>query len=264
VQRGDNLYRIALRFGTTIDALVAANKLSNRNLIYVGQQLSIPNRSGASASGANTDAATAATPIATPGPAAAASAQAVQVATLPPYPTPTIKEVEAIFQPFEHGFMIRLSDSKRIWVAVCCTSTTPQGGRWLSFDDAFSQGLPESDPALTPPEGLFQPVRGLGLVWRSLSDPFTNQGLRDELGWANAPEQNYVARVEYLVGGFFDPDGNFIGRPGTWTINTPATPGQPAQRYHFHEAGPAWSLLAQYTTGAAATIRSHAIHPGRR
>jgi LysM repeat protein len=42
VVAGDNLYRIAATFGTTIDAIVAANGIVNPNLIYVGQVLVIP------------------------------------------------------------------------------------------------------------------------------------------------------------------------------------------------------------------------------
>ncbi len=43
VQRGENLFRIALRYGTTVEAIMAANGLTN-NTIYVGQQLRIPIR----------------------------------------------------------------------------------------------------------------------------------------------------------------------------------------------------------------------------
>jgi len=42
VQRGDTLYRIARRFGTTVSAIVAANNLRNPSLIYPGQVLLIP------------------------------------------------------------------------------------------------------------------------------------------------------------------------------------------------------------------------------
>jgi LysM repeat protein len=42
VQRGENLYRIALRYGTTPWAIAVANGLSNIHYIYVGQQLRIP------------------------------------------------------------------------------------------------------------------------------------------------------------------------------------------------------------------------------
>jgi LysM repeat protein len=47
VQRGENLYRIALRYGVTVDAVVKANNLSNPRLVYVGQRLAIPTGSGA-------------------------------------------------------------------------------------------------------------------------------------------------------------------------------------------------------------------------
>lgn len=212
VQRGDTVYRIALRYGTTIAAIRAANNLSNVNLIYVGQVLVIPTR--------------AATPTPQPAP------------TFPPFPTPTVTDISAAFQPFERGFMIWLGDRHRIWIAACCTSTIPLGGRWLSFEDAFQDGMPERDPSLVPPPGLYQPVRGFGLVWRTLSDYAYGGSLRELLGWATAPEQGYTAHVEYQPGGYFDPDGHFIGRPGNWTINTPD-----GKRYYFHEAGPAWSLI---------------------
>ena len=42
VQPGDNLFRIALKFGRTMQAIAAANGLSNINLIFVGQSLTIP------------------------------------------------------------------------------------------------------------------------------------------------------------------------------------------------------------------------------
>jgi LysM repeat protein len=39
VKAGDTLYKIASANGTTVDALVKANNISNANLIFVGQQL---------------------------------------------------------------------------------------------------------------------------------------------------------------------------------------------------------------------------------
>jgi LysM repeat protein len=42
VQPGDNLFRLALRYNTTIYAIANANNIANVNLIYVGQQLIIP------------------------------------------------------------------------------------------------------------------------------------------------------------------------------------------------------------------------------
>ncbi len=42
VQPGENLFRIALNYGVTVEALAVANDISNVNLIYPGQRLVIP------------------------------------------------------------------------------------------------------------------------------------------------------------------------------------------------------------------------------
>lgn len=42
VQKGDNLYRLAIQYNTTVDEIVAANGIVNKNLIRVNQELSIP------------------------------------------------------------------------------------------------------------------------------------------------------------------------------------------------------------------------------
>jgi LysM repeat protein len=42
VKPGDNLTSIAGRFGTTVDAIARANKLSNRHIVVVGKKLTIP------------------------------------------------------------------------------------------------------------------------------------------------------------------------------------------------------------------------------
>jgi LysM repeat protein len=47
VQRGENLYRIGLKYGVTVQALQAANNLSGTR-IYAGQRLIIPNGTGTS------------------------------------------------------------------------------------------------------------------------------------------------------------------------------------------------------------------------
>jgi LysM repeat protein len=49
VQPGENLFRISLRYGTTVDAIVAANRLTNRRVIHVGQRLVIPRGPGSPA-----------------------------------------------------------------------------------------------------------------------------------------------------------------------------------------------------------------------
>jgi LysM repeat protein len=52
VQAGDNLYRISLKFNTTMPALMQLNGLANQNVIYVGQVLKIPGGTGPASTGA--------------------------------------------------------------------------------------------------------------------------------------------------------------------------------------------------------------------
>ena len=51
VQRGETLYSIARRYGTSVNALVQANGLRNANYIYAGQRLTIPGSGGSSRGG---------------------------------------------------------------------------------------------------------------------------------------------------------------------------------------------------------------------
>ena len=53
VQRGDTLFKIAVRFGLTTQQLAAANRISNPALIYAGQTLTIPGGAAAGAPAAS-------------------------------------------------------------------------------------------------------------------------------------------------------------------------------------------------------------------
>jgi LysM repeat protein len=48
VQQGENLFRLSLRYGTTVAAIREANGLANEDSIYVGQRLVIPASTGVS------------------------------------------------------------------------------------------------------------------------------------------------------------------------------------------------------------------------
>jgi hypothetical protein len=94
----------------------------------------------------------------------------------------------AVEQLFEHGRMIWLESQRKIYVLFgggqpAAPDAPPDG--FLVFDDTWQPGEPESDPALVPPAGLNQPVRGFGKVWRNW--PHVRAGL----GWALAPEQAF-------------------------------------------------------------------------
>ncbi len=54
VQAGENLFRLALRYGTTVEAIVAANELSDAGQVRVGQVLVIPGGTGSGQMGGQT------------------------------------------------------------------------------------------------------------------------------------------------------------------------------------------------------------------
>ena len=92
----------------------------------------------------------------------------------------------AAYQPFEHGAMIWLS-AERHMAVLFNSSDWP---RWVLIPDSYQEGMPDTDPAIIPPDGMVQPVRGFGLAWRS--DPT----LRARLGWALAREVGYTTLVQ--------------------------------------------------------------------
>ena len=63
-------------------------------------------------------------------------------------------------------------------------------GTWQRYVDTFREGDPES-AGFTSPEGMQEPIRGFGKVWRN------ELGSRDAaIGWALAPEQGYVGEAQ--------------------------------------------------------------------
>jgi LysM repeat protein len=51
VQAGENLFRISLKYGTTVEAIAAANGIINPSIVYTGQELIIPKGSGTPGTG---------------------------------------------------------------------------------------------------------------------------------------------------------------------------------------------------------------------
>ncbi len=85
------------------------------------------------------------------------------------------------YQRFEGGQMIWFGPEDRIYVLY-------DDGQIPKVDvvsDPWAEGMPESDPDIVPPDGLYQPVRGFGAVWRGEGGTW---GVRERLGWALAPE----------------------------------------------------------------------------
>ncbi|HLY27330.1 MAG TPA: hypothetical protein VKQ72_13375 [Aggregatilineales bacterium] len=97
----------------------------------------------------------------------------------------------ASYQPFEHGFMIYFEPGNVIFAAFDSGRL-----RWGQYTNTWQNGMPDSDPTIAAPQGMFQPVRGFGLVWRG------QVGVRDRLGWATAAEASYQGALQ------IDTDGN--------------------------------------------------------
>jgi hypothetical protein len=89
-------------------------------------------------------------------------------------------------QAFEHGRMIWLEEiSGEDFVLQKVLLVFFADGKYAQFQDTWTEGEPENDPSLTPPDGKYQPIRGFGKVWRE------NESVRNGLGWALAPEQGF-------------------------------------------------------------------------
>lgn len=82
---------------------------------------------------------------------------------------------QAAEQSFEQGRMIWVQQQDSIYVIY-------NDGSWERYADAFEEGMAESDPAISPPDGKLQPMRGFGKVWREQPQ------VRERIGWALAPE----------------------------------------------------------------------------
>ena len=92
--------------------------------------------------------------------------------------------VFAARQHFENGQMIWREDQKWIYVLY-------NDGRWEGYADRWLEGDPEDNPALIPPEGLQQPIRGFGRVWRE-----SLGGAKAPIGWAQEGEQGQTAQIQ--------------------------------------------------------------------
>jgi len=112
--------------------------------------------------------------------------------------------------------MIYIPDRKAVWVFhssyTVAATPAPNVGRWLPYADTFTDGEPETDPSIVPPEGFIQPKRGFGKVWRN--SPL----VRDALGWPSQFELPYEAIVSDYAIGTFDASGQFTAESFFHTV----------------------------------------------
>lgn len=89
-------------------------------------------------------------------------------------------------QIFERGRMIWVEAQDRIYV-IFEDGRAPQ---WAQYPDNFGEGDPDRDESRVPPSGLVQPIRGFGLVWRSVTR------VEERLGWAVGPEVAFEGAIQ--------------------------------------------------------------------
>jgi hypothetical protein len=98
-------------------------------------------------------------------------------------------------------------DTERIYVMY-------EAGLWQDYADTWQEGEPES-AGLTPPPGLYEPIRGFGELWRlALGGPAST------LGWAAEEERGVYSDIQdFAAGIILTVDGKiyvFFRDNGSW------------------------------------------------
>jgi hypothetical protein len=168
---------------------------------------------------------TAAQSAETPSPLPTAAA-AVPTPTVDLFPTATFGQIQVAEQVFERGRMFWIQPRKQIWVLIDDGSGS---GTWQVYDDSFTEGEPESDPNIVPPEGKYQPLRGFGKLWRGNAD------LQSKLGFGLTPEFGYVSNYEYYPGGQIDTEGKWVPGPGYHILFSLYS-----EKFRFNETDGTW------------------------
>ena len=137
IQPGDSLFRIALQYGVTVDAIVQANNIVNPNLIIAGQELIIPGVDGPSGG------TTAPAPVPTTPPAGGQT-------TTPPPTSGTAVEggVIHVIQPGESLFRISLNYNVPI-ATIVAANNLANASLIIAGQELFIPGA--AAPATTTP-----------------------------------------------------------------------------------------------------------------
>jgi hypothetical protein len=113
-----------------------------------------------------------------------------------------------VLQPFERGETYWRGAGATILVVL-------DDGTYLTYADDWREGMRSQACEASPPPGLYQPVRGFGLVW--CREPIVSQAL----GWAREPERSFGGIYQEFTRGalLLKPDGRILvfRVSGLWT-----------------------------------------------
>jgi hypothetical protein len=94
----------------------------------------------------------------------------------------TQQQISTAYETFQNGMMVWI-DVQDVYNPLHTVLVLYNDGTFARYNDTWTEDQPVDDPNITAPNGLFQPVRGFGKVWRE------TPGVRDRLGWATNAEQ---------------------------------------------------------------------------
>jgi hypothetical protein len=97
----------------------------------------------------------------------------------------------AAAQRFERGMMVWLEQPGRYYILDEALVHEEDGRKQVNTIDDPLDVVRDTSSEVSPPEGMYAPVSGFGLVWRG--DVRDTPGYRQALGWALAPEFGYDA-----------------------------------------------------------------------
>jgi len=127
---------------------------------------------------------------------------------------PDTLQIQSAYQAFERGVMLWIAGSpNRIYALY-------NNGTYQRFTDTFVDGVDSESGGEVPPEGLQEPTRGFGKVWRNYN------AVKGNLGWALSTEIADTATQQLFTRGMMlyipargdvlalmeNPDGG----TGTW------------------------------------------------
>ncbi|MEJ2736342.1 MAG: serine/threonine-protein kinase [Anaerolineae bacterium] len=101
--------------------------------------------------------------------------------------------VWAAWEPFEHGYMLWRSDTDNVYVFSLQDGTNLSTGTWQLRTETWPG---DEGGGLSPPPGLYEPVRGFGWLWRTYLG-----GPDGALGWAREDEKGFCANIQPFESG---------------------------------------------------------------